>query len=237
MSDLEYRHELSPDQLVEALSLLDGAAGTKTQNSRSGGEAGAATGPADAQTAEPDRPAAVRNLQQRTRRMYRAALCFCSLGIGSAAALAILSWGEPAPPLSPGPNAAAAELSKPAPPAPLAASSAAAFPAVGAAPGRTPDASERSEPPATPARLTDREAGQRAPATAQGQPTPAPRASHKPEARRHARAIRAAAANRQLSARYRPAHRDIDNSVCSFFMCIPWRLQPVSYEPPRNSTR
>jgi hypothetical protein len=227
MSDLEYRQELSPDQLAEAVALLERAAGAKTQNSGSGGETGTAAGP----------PAGVRNLQQRTRHMYRSALCFCALGIGAAAGLAILAWSEPAPPPSSRPDAGPAELSKPAAPAPLAAGSAASLPVTSPTPGRTPAASERPEPPTTPARLSDRDAGWPVPATAQGQPTPAPRASHKPEARRHARATRAAVARRQLSARYRPAHRDIDNGVCSFFMCIPWQLQPVVYEPPRNSTR
>jgi hypothetical protein len=32
MSDLEFQRELSPDQLREALSLLDRAAGVKPQN-------------------------------------------------------------------------------------------------------------------------------------------------------------------------------------------------------------
>jgi hypothetical protein len=33
MSDLEFQRELSPDQLREALSLLDGTAGAQNQNS------------------------------------------------------------------------------------------------------------------------------------------------------------------------------------------------------------
>jgi hypothetical protein len=69
MSDLEFQRELRPDQLREALSLLDRAAGVKPQNlqvgdlsSAEGGDPGADQ--ASTTMATQERPSAVEYLRQ-----------------------------------------------------------------------------------------------------------------------------------------------------------------------------
>jgi hypothetical protein len=70
MSDLEFQRELSPDQLREALSLLDRAASMKPQNLQVGDLSSAEEGDpgadeACATLATQDRLPAVEDLQQR----------------------------------------------------------------------------------------------------------------------------------------------------------------------------
>ena len=106
MSDLEFQRELSPDQLREALSLLDRAAGAKPQNlqvgdlrSAEGGDPGADQ--ASATMATQGRLPAIEDLQQPTRHLNLVAAAFCGLGIAAMATLALLSWSDraPSPPL------------------------------------------------------------------------------------------------------------------------------------------
>src|ERR1700730_17038459 len=100
MSDLEFQRELSPDQLREALSLLDRAAG-KPQDLQVGdlssveeGDPGADE--ACATMATRDRLPAVEDLQRRTKHLNLFVVTFCGLGIAAAATLTLLSRSDPA---------------------------------------------------------------------------------------------------------------------------------------------
>ena len=130
MSDLEFQRELSPDQLREALSLLDRAAGMKPQNLQVGDLSSAEEGDpgadeACATMATQDRLPAVEDLQQRTKHLNLVFVTLCGLGIAAAATLTLLSRSDPAltPPSLPGiaheqlPNQSPGELVKSASPA------------------------------------------------------------------------------------------------------------------------
>ena len=130
MSDLEFQRELSPDQLREALSLLDRAAGTNPQNLQVGDLSSAEEGDPGADEAcatmtTQDRLPAVEDLQQRTKHLNLVVVTFCGLGIAAVATLTLLSRSDPAltPPLLPGiaheqlPNQSPGQLVKSASPA------------------------------------------------------------------------------------------------------------------------
>ena len=102
MSDLEFQRELSPEQIREALSLLDSTAGAQNQNLRIGD-----LSPAEEVNLEPDqssttmatqdRPPAAEDPQQRKKHL-NLAVAFFGIGIVAAGALALLSWRERVPP-------------------------------------------------------------------------------------------------------------------------------------------
>ena len=102
MSDLEFQRELSPEQIREALSLLDSTAGAKNQNSGIGDSR-----PAEEVNPEPDqssttmatqdRPPAAEDPQQRKKHL-NLAVAFLGIGMAIAGALALLSWPESVPP-------------------------------------------------------------------------------------------------------------------------------------------
>jgi hypothetical protein len=99
MSDLEFQRELSPDQLREALSLLDRAPGVKPQNLQVGDLSSAEGGDPEADQASTtmttqDRPSAVEYLQQRTKPLNLVVVAFCGLGLAAAATLTLLSWSD-----------------------------------------------------------------------------------------------------------------------------------------------
>ena len=101
MSDLEFQRELSPDQLREALSLLDRAAGMKPQNLQVGDLSSAEEGDpgadeACATMATQDRLPAVEDLQQRTKHQNLVVVTFCGLGMAALATLTLLSRSDPA---------------------------------------------------------------------------------------------------------------------------------------------
>src|ERR1700739_4020876 len=99
MSDLEFQRALSPDQMREALSLLDGAGRPKLRNVQVGGSSPAeevASGTdqgASTTTAAPNPVPAAENAHQR-RKHLNLVFAFYGLGIAAAAALALLSWSE-----------------------------------------------------------------------------------------------------------------------------------------------
>jgi hypothetical protein len=100
MSDLEFQRELSPDQLREALSLLDRAAGMKPHNLQVGDSSSVEDGDpgadeACATMATQDRLPAVEDLQQRTKHLNLVVVTFCGLGIAAAATLTLLSRNDP----------------------------------------------------------------------------------------------------------------------------------------------
>jgi len=102
MSDLEFKRELSPDQMREALSLLDRAAGAKPENLQVGDLSSAEGGDPGADQASTTMAAqgqlpAIEDLQQRAKHLNLVAAAFFGLAIAATATLALLSWSERAP--------------------------------------------------------------------------------------------------------------------------------------------
>jgi hypothetical protein len=130
MSDLEFQRALSPDQMREALSLLEGTARAKLRNVQVGDsspaeEVSCGADQASTATATPNRLPAAEDAHQR-RKHLNLVLAIYGLGIAAAAALTLLntSWSERAltPPGLPGiageqlPNPQPAQLVKSASP-------------------------------------------------------------------------------------------------------------------------
>src|SRR5262249_10017657 len=100
MSDLEFQRELSPDQLREALSLLDGAAGRKPENLQVGDLSSAEEGDPGADevcatVATQERLREIEALRQRPKRVNLVAVTFCGLSIAAAGMLTLLSRNDP----------------------------------------------------------------------------------------------------------------------------------------------
>ena len=98
MGDLEFQRELSPEQIREALSLLDSTAGAQNQNLRIGDlrpakEANLEPDQSSTTTVTQDRPPASEDPQQRKKHL-NLAVAFFGIGIAAAGALALLSWRE-----------------------------------------------------------------------------------------------------------------------------------------------
>jgi hypothetical protein len=98
MSDLEFQRELSPEEIREALSLLDSAARAKTRSLPLGDvspteEVDAGTDQAGATMAIHPRLAATGD-PQHLRKHLNLAIAFYGLGIAAAAAVTLLSWSE-----------------------------------------------------------------------------------------------------------------------------------------------
>ena len=247
MSDLEFRRELSPDQLREALSLLDRAAGVKPQNLQVGDLSSAEEGDrgadeACATMATQDRLPAVEDLQQRTKHQNLVVVTFCGLGIAAAATLTLLSRSDRAltPPSLPG---IAQEQLPNQPPGQLVKSASPALPVANSPPDQGLGGSERR--PSTPEvtgsvghanRGDDQPAATGGPNTVTAIPYAAQtvpvtslatrqawsgeRASRKPKgAWWHARAGRVAAAKQRVSRHHWQARAELK---CFFFVCLPW---------------
>src|ERR1700738_4716291 len=108
MRDLEFQRALSPDQMREALSLLDSTARARLRNVQVGDSSPAeavscGADQASTTTATPNRLPAAESPHQR-RKHLNLVLAFYGLGIAAAAALTLLSWSERArtPPALPG---------------------------------------------------------------------------------------------------------------------------------------
>ena len=159
LSDLEFQRELSPEQIREALSLLDGAVGAQSQMGQIED-----LRPAEEINPEPDQssttptqdqPPAAEDPRQRTKHL-RSAAAFFGIGIVAAGALALLSWRESVPlspkpgiaqvQLSPAPGIAQVQVSKPSV-APAAKSDSPASPVAEPPPDQNPGASERQPLP------------------------------------------------------------------------------------------
>ena len=248
MSDLEFQRALSPDQMREALSLLDGAARAKIPNVQVGDlspaeEVGSGADQASTTTATPNRLPAAEDAHQR-RKHLNPVLAFYGLGIAAAAALTLLSWSEraPTPPALPGiageqlPNPQPAQLVESASPA-LAANA-------------PPDQSlEQERRPLNPevagsSRVghANRDDDQAAVKDAANSTNAIPyawdeRASRKPKgAWRHTRAVRVAEAKKRFWRRHWQARTEISRA-CFFFVCLPWQTQRIVYQSPRNVTQ
>jgi hypothetical protein len=263
MSDLEFQRELSPEQIREALSLLDKTAGAQNQNLRTGD-----LSPAEEVNLEPDqssmtmatqdRPLAAEDSQQRKKHM-NAAVFFMGIGIAAAGALALLSWRESVPP--PPMLGIAYEQPPKQSAAPDAKSESPTLPIANPPPDQSPGGLEQQ--PSTPELAVVSGAVRDAansdsaippvarPATNQATGTSQARwnerVSRRSEhTRSHARAVRAAAAKERFWRLYWQARADdewcifacrrADGEWC-FFACRTWRAQPVFYEPPRSVTQ
>jgi hypothetical protein len=234
MSDLEFQRALSPDQMREALSLLDGAARAKLRNVQVGDfspaeEVGSGADQASTTTATPNRLPAAEDTHQR-RKHLNPVLAFYGLGIATAAALTLLSWSER--PLTPPalPGIAGEQLPNPQP-AQLVKSASPALPALAANP---PDQSSGG---------AERGPRQAAVKDAANSVNAIPyawdeRANRKPKAAWwRTRAVRVAEAKRRFWRRHWQARAEINRRECFFFVCLPWQTQRVVYQPPRNLTQ
>ena len=263
MSDLEFQRELSPEQIREALSLLDSTAGAQDQNLRIGDSR-----PAKEVNPEPDQSSTTMAAQDRApaaedpqprKKHLNLAVALYGIGIAAVGALALLSWPESVPP-PPMLGIAQEQLPKPSS-APAAKSDSPALPVAEPPPDQSPGGAERQ--PSTP-ELTGLSGAVRDAANSDSAIPPVARADtdqatstsqvrwHERVSRRpehtwwHARAVRVAAAKKRFwrvhwRARAEDewciiACRRADGEWC-FFGCRTWRAQPVFYEPRRNVTR
>jgi hypothetical protein len=265
MSDLEFQRELSPEQIREALSLLDSTAGAQDQNLRIGD-----LSPAEEVNLEPDhssttiatqdRPPAAEDPQQRKKHL-NVAVAYFGFGIAAVGVLALLSWSESVLP----PPMLGITLEQPSKQlaAPPAKGASPALPIAKPPPDQSPRGSERQ--PLTPElaglspmRYANRDDDQIAvrdaansnsagppvarsatnQATATSQAWWDERVSRKPE---HtwwlARAVQVAEAKKRFWRRYWLARAEINGGEWCFFACRTWRAQRVFYEPPRNVTQ
>jgi hypothetical protein len=265
MSDLEFQRALSPDQMREALSLLDGTARAKRRNVQVGDsnpveDVGSGVDQAGTTIASPNRLPAAEDAQQRNRRLSPV-LAFYGLGIAAAAALTVLSWSErtlkpPGLPAIAGeqlPNPQPAQLVKGAPPA---------LPVVDPTSDRDSHGSERrqskpgvaSAPPVDQGNGGDDQAAIRGPSNrASAAPHPAhaatvgamatnqvwwdERASRKPKGVWwRTSAVRVAAAKRRFWRRHWQPLTEITGGECFHPACATGYRQRVFYDPPRYVT-
>jgi hypothetical protein len=247
MSDLEFERELSPEQIREALSLLDSRAGAQNQNVRvedlnPAEELHPKPEPSSAVIAKQDCTLAAEDSKRRKKQL-NFAVAWYGVGIAVAGVLALLSWGERA--LTPPPLIANAQL-------PNRVAAAAAKNAFSALPvgNPLPDQSRSERQPSSPevagsspigyASRDDDQAAVRDAANSENAVPSSARSTTIPaigtsQARRHPRAVRVAATKKR---RHWPPRAELDGDErCFFFGCLPWRAQPVSYEPPRNTTQ
>ena len=263
MSDLEFQRELSPEQIREALSLLDSTAGAQNQNSGIGDSR-----PAEEVNPEPDqssttmatqdRPPAAEDPQQRKKHL-NLAVAFLGIGMAAAGALALLSWPESVPP-PPMLGIVHQQLPKPWS-ASAGKSDSPALPIAEPPLDQSPGGSERQPPlpelPGLSGAVRDAANSDSAippvaradanQATGTSQARWNERVSRRPEHTwRHARAVRVAAAKSRFWRPHWQARADDEwcivacrraNGEWCFFACRTWRAQPVFYEPPRNVTR
>jgi hypothetical protein len=266
MSDLEFRRALSPDQMREALSLLDGAARAKRPNEQVGdsnsvADVGSGVDQGGTTIASPNRLPAAEDARQRNKQLSPV-LAFYGLGFAAAAALMVLSWSESAlkPPGLPGiageqhPNPQPAQLVKSAPPELL---------VVDPTSDRSSLGSERrhSKPGVANAPLVDQandgddQAAARGPSNrASATPHPAhaatvgaiatnqawwdERASRKPkEVWWRTSAVRVAAAKKRFWRRHWQPLTEINGGECFHPTCAIRYRQRVFYEPPRYVTQ
>lgn len=262
MSELEFQRELSPEQIREALSLLDSAAGAQHQNSigdlRAAEEVGPEPDQSSTTVAAQDRPPAAQDLQQRKKHL-RLAIAFFAFGMAAAGTASLLPWPErvPQPPML---GIAHEQLPEPSS-APAAKSDSPALPVANPPRDQGPGESERQPSMPELGRLSGgvrdaansdsalppvvRAATNQATGTSQARWNE--RVSRRPEHTWwHARAVPVAPAKKRFWRLHWQARADdewcivacrrADGQWC-FFGCRTWRAQPVFYEPRRNVTR
>jgi hypothetical protein len=208
MSELEFQRELSPDQLARAMSLLNGLAGASIPDPRSAEEPRSQADRANADAAGQVQLVAPPAPRHRSKHLNRAALRFCGLAVAAAAALALLSWSELAPPRPSGP-----EIAQRQPPARPATATAMA------------DTVSKARPVAEGAA----EAATAA-AVGNGQPV-----RQKPRGtQRKTRKAQVATRNKPFERHDWRARASAYSGECFFALCPPGQARRVVYEPPRN---
>jgi hypothetical protein len=263
MSDLEFQRELNPEQMREALSLLDGIAGAQNQNLQiedlpPAKEVNPEPDYSTTTTATQDRPPAAARPLRRKKHRNLVVACF-GLAIAAAGALALSSWSESV--LSPPMPGIAQEHAPEESAAPPAKSASSALPVAKPAFGQSPGGSEPQ--PSTPERA-GLSGGVGAAANSDSAIPPEARSttnqetgtsqalwngrvSRQPEHTWwHARAVRVAAAKSRFWRRHWQARADPEwcflacrraNGEWCFFACRSRQAQRVFYEPPRSVTQ
>jgi len=262
MSDLEFQRELTPDQLREALLRLD-TAGMKIQKMQvrdlsTTEEVEPGVDRASTDMATQDQLPAAEVSQQR-KNPHLNLVGFCGLGIAAAVALTLLSWSERALTPLPLPGIAHEQLSNEAPAQPVKIT-AAALVVANPQSDQNSGASEPipSKPPvagSSPVGHASRDDDQAATKDAGGSASAIHYAAQTPtvtgvatrqswwderESRRpkkaswHPRALRVASAEKRFSRRHWQARTEINSAKCFLFVCVPWQIRHVVYEPPRN---
>jgi hypothetical protein len=238
MSDLEFRRELSPEQIREALSLLDsGAVAQNHQLPRADlNPAEQLDHPADqssATMATPDRAPAAEDLPQLSEHLGLAA-GFYGVAIVAAGVLALLLWRESAltlPPvleISRTGGGSERQYSMP---------DGAGSSSVGYA-NRDDDRAGLKDAADSANAVASVLRSAKVPVTGTNSARSDDGVSRKPEpAWRHARPIRVAAATKRFWRRHWQARAKISGDKWCFFACAPWRVQRVQYEPPRTVTQ
>jgi len=257
MSDLEFQRALSPDQMREALSLLDGAARAKLRNvqvedSNPAEEVRPGSDHASTTTATPNRLLAAEDAHQR-RKHLNLVLVFYGLGIAAAAALTLLSWSERLLTPSGRPGIAGEQLQNPQP-ARLVNNASPALPVVNPTSDQNPDGSVASattvpQPNGGADQAAEKGGTKRASAIPNAAQTatntafatnPAwwdERASLRSnEVWGHRSAVRATAGKKRSWRRRWLPFAEI-NGGCFHAACPPWQKQRALYEPPRNVTQ
>jgi hypothetical protein len=259
LSDLEFQRELSPEQIREALSLLDSTAGTQNQTVQIKD-----LGPSEEVNPEPDQSSTTMPTQDRPpaaedpkqpRKHLNIPVAFFGIGIAAAGAVALWSWRESVP-LPPTPGIAQEQFSKQLA-APAAKSDSPMLPIAEPPPDQSPGGSERQPPtpelaglsgavrdavnsdsaipPVVPSATDD--------ATSTSRARWNERVSRRPEHTSwHARAVRVAAAKKRIWRLHWQARAEDEwcivacrraNGEWCFFGCRAWRAQPVFYNVTR----
>lgn len=264
MSELEFQRELSPEQMREALSLLDSTTGEQNQNSQVG-----VFNPAEEVDPEADQSSTTIATQDRPppsehprqpKKPENMAVAYYGLGIAAAhrhsGALVMVAKRASASAICKDRSRGATEPAG-SPPGIIASPPP---PVATAPPGQNSGGSEpRFATPevadSSPIEHASRDNDQGAvsdraysdgaapyaagpgivPAMATREARRDEKTSRKPgPARWHAWAVRVATAKKRL---YRQARAEMNGSTC-FFLCLPWSAQlTISYEPPRNMTQ
>lgn len=258
VSDLEFQRELSPEQIREALSLLDSTAGEQNQGLRIGDDLEPCQSSTTIATQDP--PPAAEDPQQPKKHL-NSAVVFFGIGTAAAGALALLSWSDSVlpPPML--------RIAHEQPPkmvaAPPAKSASPALPVANPASDQSPGASEQQ--PSTPELADlrpmghinggDEQAAARRAANSDGAIPPVARSathlaigtgrarwdgrvSRKSEyAWSHPRAVRVAAVKKRFWRSHWQAREESNGGEWCFFACGAWRALRVFYQPPRNVTQ
>jgi hypothetical protein len=259
LSDLEFQRELSPEQMREALSLLDSTAGAQNQTVQIED-----LPPAEEVNPEPDqssttmpgqdRPPAAEDPQQRKEHL-NLAVAFFGIGIAAAGALALWSWRESVL-LPPTPGVAQEQFSEQSA-APAAKSDSPALLVAEPPPDRSPGGPEQQPPTPGLAGLSGAVTGAANSdsaippvvpsttdhATSTSRASRNERVSRRPEHTSwHAPAVRIAAAKKRFRRLHWEARAEDEwclvacrraNGEWCFFGCRTWRAQPVFYNVAR----
>jgi hypothetical protein len=258
MSELEFQRELSPEQIREALALLDSTAGaqnSRIEDLRRAEEVNPEPDRYSTIVAPQDRPPAAEDPLQRKKHL-NLVVAFFGIAIAAAGALALLSWSESV--LPPQMQGIAQEEPPKESAAPPTNSASSVLPVAKAPLDQSPGASEPQ--PSTP-ELAGLSGAVRDGANSDTAIPPEARSainqaigmsqalwnervSRKPEHTWwHARAVRVAAAKKRFWRRHWQARADPEwcflacrraNGEWCFFGCRTPQAQPVFYEPSRN---